>query len=507
MSSHLSRRHMPQEDKGEPLRQIHEPHSKSQQHRLGEAKVSFFGPNSVLGKNPTFNLRLKSRVSFIWQRRMLGWTAWVVLAVAVTIFRTLFSLDSGTFLQDFGHFPQQDDASRTLYLQPYPRVIRYDVETDSYRAQNGTVPENNPNAFPVNRPVQLEQQQQQSQDVCQTMHHWQTKSYPICNPLHEIDTLSNALAGNLAFINCGGDRCAFTLQDQQQTIVLKIPKYYRVDRGQRGYAASNKDGMTMERLTKSPFILSTYGYCGLSQLIEYAGGGSLHDLIKRTRLQKTEMLDPLQKLKVALQLVSAVADLHTFEADYKASVTHNDLCCHQFVLVNGVYKLNDFHLARFLQQNRTNMQACHYPATIGHRWLLIHAPEESMQYTLDTEKADDYTIANVMYYVLTNWWIFEGIPASQGLHRLQRGHRPPFPDTIKDSKEPATQTLMKSIQMLWTHNVDERPTSRQIAAYLSDQLHSITGEHVSNDRAIPVSIPPLPEDWDYDDTDFDNNFN
>lgn len=425
------------------------------------------------------------------------------LALSLGLSKALFWVYNQD-VQRLGSNAKQEQKQRQLQ----PRMVRYHSENNSYRAHHEAlpVPVHLDNPFDdriVNNKVGTNDDNDR---ICQPMHEWQTSSYSVCNPLHEVDTLSNAVSGALVFIHCGGDRCAFKLQDRHETLVLKIPKFYKVDRGERSYAASNTDGLTMERLTKSPYILTTYGYCGLSQLIEYGDGGSIHDLIKRVRMQQSDLLDPVQKLKVALQLVSAVADLHTFEDDHKASVTHNDLCCHQFVFVDGVYKLNDFHLARFLERDRRTKETCEYPASIGRRWHVIHAPEESMKDTLDTEKADDYTIANVMYYVLTNCWIFEEISAQEGLRYLQQGKRPPFPDHVRESNDPATQALKWAIQMLWTHNVEERPSSRQVADFLLEKLHDITGERPSKNRPVRVSIPPLPPDWDYDDSDFDSNF-
>ena len=97
----------------------------------------------------------------------------------------------------------------------------------------------------------------------------------------------------------------------------------------------------------------------LSQLIEPGlDGSATHDLIKTTRLRGEDTLSVVDKLKIAYQLASGVADMHSFEKDGLVSLVHNDICCHQFIFVDGIYKLNDFHLAHFQTKNKTSNNVC-----------------------------------------------------------------------------------------------------------------------------------------------------
>jgi hypothetical protein len=73
-------------------------------------------------------------------------------------------------------------------------------------------------------------------------------------------------------------------------------------------------------------------------------------LIKIAR-QHGDRMSPENKLRIGYQVATAIGDLHSVDGD-TPSVTHNDLCCHQFILIDGVYKLNDFHLASTLKQDR-----------------------------------------------------------------------------------------------------------------------------------------------------------
>ena len=130
--------------------------------------------------------------------------------------------------------------------------------------------------------------------------------------------------------------------------------------------------------------------------------------------------------------------------------------------------------------------------------------DDSVILTRFGEKADDYTIGNIMYYVLTKWWIFEGVKNSVGVYLLQQGKRSPFPEHIKNSTDPSDQALMKGINMLWTHDVKKRPSARVVSDFLIGELEKIQKKKVEG--VVQASVPPLPKDWDYgDDPSFEQN--
>ena len=338
----------------------------------------------------------------------------------------------------------------------------------------------------------------ESGSICEPMHQWQTQSLAVCNLLHEVDIESNLVGGGLSLLSCGWSRCAFKMREVRDTepLALKLSKL-RKQVSPRDYEKNRRDGMIMERLTKSPYVLTSYGFCGLSQVNECGEAGSAYDLIERFRGRGNHtplVMSPLDKLRVGIQIVTALADLHGFEDDGVASVTHNDLESDQFILVDGVYKLNDFHLAHLLQRNRTTRKTCWNPMKVRRTFRKLHAPEESYGGRVDNEKADDYVAGNMMYYILTGKWIFEGVKNDVGIEWLRKGKRPPFTDHIANSTDPANLALMKGINMLWTHDVKERPSARMVSNFLIQMLEKIEG-HRPEDGIIRVSVPPLPADW------------
>jgi tRNA A-37 threonylcarbamoyl transferase component Bud32 len=133
---------------------------------------------------------------------------------------------------------------------------------------------------------------------------------------------------------------------------------YRKEFTDYNFELARIDGISMERLTKSKYITGIFGMCGASQITEYSEGGNIHDRIKEARLAHTDLIPSIDKLKIGYQIATAVADMHTFEPDGVTSLVHLDICCHQFVLIDGVYKLGDFHLSSFTAKHKDTGDIC-----------------------------------------------------------------------------------------------------------------------------------------------------
>jgi serine/threonine protein kinase len=167
---------------------------------------------------------------------------------------------------------------------------------------------------------------------------------------------------SLQYINCGGSRCVFRLSNEidNSYLALKVEMYHSEEEqvSETILKQHRKDSMVMERLTASPYVPDIYTACASSQLVEYADNGNLHDLIKEARQTEEDRLSPIDKLRVALQVAEGTAAIHSFEEDGVASLSHNDLDCQQFVLCDGVYKINDFHYAEFIPKNKSSNEMC-----------------------------------------------------------------------------------------------------------------------------------------------------
>ncbi|KAL3939149.1 MAG: hypothetical protein SGBAC_006075 [Bacillariaceae sp.] len=421
----------------------------------------------------------------------------------------------------------------------YPRVLHFDAESNSVKIPSlARVPDLKPTKVPKEA-ISSSSEDDDYEPTCQPMHEWQTRTFPVCNNVHEVNMRPES--GSVVFINCkfqlctkclpvqrsltdtdpfpcivfagGGSRCAFKIRDTgDDWIVLKISKYKK-DIDERTFEKARKDGVAMERLQSSAYVLDIFGFCGLSQVIEPGlDGGATHDLIKTTRLRGEDSLPVVDKLKIVYQLASGVADMHTFEKEELVSLVHNDICCHQFIFVDGIYKLNDFHLAHFQTKNKTSNEICKAYNSYSEHYKLIRSPEEisvkvkrPRNQNVLLEKSDVYTLGNVMYHILTMKWLFENQGVSKGIQELMQGRRSPFPERILTSSDRAIRAIRKAIEMCWKHDPEQRPSADMVRNYLGKELKAVLGvEELGVVRV--TSIHPLPEGYKYSDSDFRTMF-
>ena len=101
-----------------------------------------------------------------------------------------------------------------------------------------------------------------------------------------------------------------------------------------------------------------HGYCSLGVMMDYMPAGNMHDYIKGVRLAGGSTLPPVDRLRLSIHIATSVADLHTIDNTAKPSLFHNDLCCHQYLFQNGVFKLNDFNYAKPIYQNKETKDQC-----------------------------------------------------------------------------------------------------------------------------------------------------
>ena len=246
---------------------------------------------------------------------------------------------------------------------------------------------------------------------CIAQYDWQEKSFPTCNHLMEIDmtnlipfpvvsdnnnnnnnnnnnkneffsahsfskylaagywrdvwSVKNSLRSEHNDNDNGNDDKKSNNNNNVETFVLKSMRYTH-DYVPRNYDRHRRDAVAMERLTSSAFVMEIYAACGNSGLFEYADGGSLEDSIYYNKHhRKKDNFKPWsskERLVVAYQAISGIADLHNFAKEGVPSIAHTDIHSGQFVYVEetGLYKLNDFNRARFLPINKKTNEICKY---------------------------------------------------------------------------------------------------------------------------------------------------
>lgn len=311
---------------------------------------------------------------------------------------------------------------------------------------------------------------------CRPMASWQTSNHQSCNKMYEL-----IFDEDTRFVSCGNTRCTFLFAGHEgEQVILKMVNIEH-DFSSEKYKMSIKDSLALEKLTSSPYVIDIYGACAITQLVEYSSGGNMHDLLKRQRIQEQigdgplgtterhhpgegggqygdpahykrhQLASPLTKLKIAYQVSMSVADMHAVEEhpDGLPSLVNNDLCCHQYNLVNGVYKLGDFdwgtlmtvtsaESSKSVRGHKAKEEACQTtPIGFAPDYLKQLAPEELLYYdyadmleehqlmmrksewerrsadnpepgTIWRDKLDVYQVGTMLYHLLTNWWVWEG---------------------------------------------------------------------------------------------------
>jgi hypothetical protein len=354
-------------------------------------------------------------------------------------------------------------------------------------------------------------------DRCEVMYQWQLEGFPNCNDFHELDM------AHMKMINSGGSRTAFEMNQHLEggmlsKFVYKAPKFnsevsmHRIDE-------QRKDALVLERATSSNFIPNIHGYCSAGVLMEFASEGDMNAYLKGARLAKRkggdESLSPVDRLRVAIHIASSVRDLHEI-GDVKEipAFYHNDICCHQYLFQDGMFKLNDFNYAQpmtFAKKNTTENEIClHESSGMGmwkHRSFeehLLHGKDVRLE-PFSGDKTDIYMMGNLMYTILTDLYLYEKpelLNNDEATKALLAGKRSPYPEDIEKSIDPAHVAVKTAIEMCWIEKWNRRPSARSIADYLMGQLRVITKEEHPDLR---VTLPARDPDQKRTESDFNAN--
>lgn len=110
---------------------------------------------------------------------------------------------------------------------------------------------------------------------------------------------------------------------------------------------------------------------------------------------------------------------------------------------------------------------------------------------------------NVMFYVLTNHWTFEGYTVKEAVRMMRRGQRSQMPQELLDSTDPAIRAMVSAIRSCWKQKPSQRPSSREISDFLTEELRRI--ERTKDVGVVRVSVPIFPRGYQPTDFDFHDN--
>ena len=291
---------------------------------------------------------------------------------------------------------------------------------------------------------------------CQPMREWQETSFPSCSTIHEID-----FHNNFRTLASGGYNSVFSTIDvfTGKPLVIKILEW-STDFTDRDFDRVRRDGMVMERLTKSKYSVNMYAFCGFALVVE-RGNGNLDNLIYK----RYSDLSQNQKLQLAATTAQALADAQNIDGDEIPSLSHGDFATKQYILMEdkGVFKLNDYNRGRFIYWNNATQAPCKY--TIGNNDGKFRAPEE-YQYVPETAAIDVWALGSIFFELLTGKDVWNGYSTRKAQKRIAKGETPPIPESIRNSTDPIDRVLLKAIDMCYVYKPEDRPKPWHVANYL-----------------------------------------
>ena len=324
------------------------------------------------------------------------------------------------------------------------------------------------------------------EERCEYQHAWQGTTYPACNGVHEAFLEGPHHYPQL--INNGGWVDIFAVVDYDGSHRVLKTMRYRHDFTDRNFDRYRRDALAMERLTASPEILTMFGHCGVTAIVDYADGGDIADYVEGVAGRRKEAgrggwssgdQDELlrEKLRIGAQVMNSIAVTHGFEADDRVSLSHTDISPYQFIrLRDGRFVLNDFNRARFISRDRETDRQCEFE--VGNNPGKWRSPEE-YRYAGETEKIDVYSAGNVLYYLLTEEKPFDDEEDKDVKREVMEGTRPKLPEMWTDPaanptvKHPAAVGLIRAMEWCWTHDPELRPSAREVSDYLEKELQKL----------------------------------
>ena len=238
-------------------------------------------------------------------------------------------------------------------------------------------------------------------------------------------------------------------------------KYYETDR---------VDALAMSRLTFSPHVVDIYSFCGRTVLTEYANGPSLGIVFDKAKRH------PLKRLEVARDLANGLSHVHYGKDGTEAHFVHFDINPANIVVMDkNTVRINDFNIAKMIKRNSTSGEQCgipshHYPNA---QW---RSPEEANELNNLSVKADVFSLGHILYRIICShepWNKLEkrGRPLSAELTmKVKAGMLPRIPEQVLQSNEPEIVAIREAMLMCWTFDPKKRPSSKDVATFLDDEL-------------------------------------
>jgi len=270
----------------------------------------------------------------------------------------------------------------------------------------------------------------------------------------------------LQYIAKGGFRDVWVMQELDGTKRVVKTLVCKKDFTHREYDRHRRDSVVMSLLTSSKHIPNMYGYCSNSGFFDYSSSGNLEDHIEKQSEGGIKEWTRQEKLKYSWQVSAALSDFHSLGGiKDSVSCSHTDIASDQFLLIDGVYKLNDFNRARFIRRNVNTHEPCTF--YVSNNPGKYRSPEE-YNYKNLTEKIDVYSIGNIMWEILNLSWLFDDVKSKDVIKLVKKGGTPSLQH--QDSWQDEELAIVDAIKMCWIYDPQERVTARDLELFLRNKL-------------------------------------
>jgi Protein kinase domain len=354
-----------------------------------------------------------------------------------------------------------------------------------------------PNNIPINQDIIKKKDSEELPPEC-VRPPWHHYNFPTCNDIYEVDLPSilrqsskvqnyiyqdsNSSSGThipLGYVAKGLWRAVWAVNPRSvmtEPIVLKTMRRDH-ELTSRNYDRHRRDAIVMEQLTSSPYVVNIYGFCGNSVLTEYMDttlddviygdeDGTIDLVIGSKRVNVTSAT----KVQWALDVTRGVQALHELSG---GPIVHTDIQAKQFLIspTTGIVKINDFNRCRFMAKSNVTGRPCKFriPSAPGKS----RAPEEYNFEDLD-EKLDVYSVANILYSILTQrepWDGWNGIVAQT---RIQEGVIPEInTNSIQDLPIIVQESLINVTKQAYMLDPNVRISAAELATVLERILRDV----------------------------------
>jgi len=306
---------------------------------------------------------------------------------------------------------------------------------------------------------------------CIPMQSWQTTSFPTCSTIHELDFFSKSRSNEFAFLTSGGYNDIFSLEDiyrdgMDPKLAIKILKF-GTKYTDRNFDRVRRDGLILERSTKSRYVMDIFGFCGFLIVVPFAEEGTLPKVLRN----EGENLTSLQKLQYAYEVAAGLAAVHDIDGEKLSAVTQGDLKADQYIVMDGVLKLGDFNRGRFLRRNSTAPDtACTY--TIGVNDAAYRSPEE-YKYLPETSAIDVWAVGSLIYHILHGYEVWHDSNTERAQQKIMDGKLPKIARVYRESDDPAVKAMLDAIDMCYVYDPEKRAKAWDVSSFLEKKLNEI----------------------------------